>query len=64
METYTQEYLEESFDVALDDLYGYFTVGTMSFYASDILKSCDPIAYREELLNYENTFFSDMERVD
>lgn len=58
-ETYTQEYLEESFDVALDDLYGSFKIGNMTFFASDILKSCDPIAYRCELLDYEDAFFGE-----
>ena len=64
METYTEEYLQESFDVALDDIYGSFKIGSHTFFASDILKSCDPIAYRCDLLDYENTFFADMERVD
>ena len=64
METYTEQVLIDSFEMALDDIFGSFKIGTMEFFASDILKSCDPIAYRGELLNYEDTFFSDMERVD
>lgn len=55
----TDQVVIDSFDMALDDIYGSFKIGTHTFYASDILKSCDPIAYRCDLLDYENTFFGE-----
>ena len=36
---------EEAYDEMLDDVYGKFEIGYAEFYASTILKECDPIAY-------------------
>jgi hypothetical protein len=43
--------LEDMFDRDLDDMYEPYQIGYGKFYASDILKECDPIAYR--LSKYE-----------
>jgi len=36
----------EDFDQMLDDCYPAFTIGSMTFYPSQILFDCDPIAYQ------------------
>ena len=43
------------YEEMLDDCYEHFSMGEMTFYPSDILKSCDPIAYRVGF----NDFFDD-----
>lgn len=43
--------LEDMYDRDLDDMYEPYKIGYGTFYASDILKECDPIAYR--LSKYE-----------
>lgn len=48
----TEEEWAEQFDEMLDDCYEPFRMGGFTFYASDILKSCDPIAYDIELCDY------------
>ena len=47
---------EAEYDEFLDEIEGSVTVVGMEFYASDILKSCDPIAYRCGKVDYESTF--------
>jgi hypothetical protein len=42
----------ELFDEMLDELYPTFKMGELTFYASQILKSCDPVAYSIELTDY------------
>jgi hypothetical protein len=37
---------EEMFDEMLDELYPVYKIGELTFYPSQILKDCDPIAYR------------------
>lgn len=44
----------ELFEEMLDELYPTFKIGELTFYASQILKACDPIAYRIELADYLN----------
>jgi hypothetical protein len=44
----------EAFDNALDDCYEPFKIGEMTFYASDILRECDPIAYRIAVSEHED----------
>jgi hypothetical protein len=44
----------ELFEEMLDELYPAFKIGELTFYASQILKACDPIAYRIELTDYMN----------
>ena len=47
---------ESEYDEFLDEIEGSVTVAGMEFYASDILKSCDPTAYRCGKLEYEASF--------
>ena len=51
---YTVLKIEERFDEMLDDLYEPITIGFGKYYASDILKNCDPIAYRIGLSEFED----------
>jgi hypothetical protein len=53
--------LKQIFDEALDDSWGVFIIGDMKFYASQILKECDPIAYRVALADFESVY---LENVD
>jgi len=45
---------EEQYDEFLDEIYPPVNIGTLTFYASDILKNCDPIAYRIGMSEYED----------
>ena len=45
---------EEKFDEFLDEIYEPFKMGELTFYPSDILKSCDPIAYRVGFNEWED----------
>ena len=47
---------ESEYDDFLDEVEGSVTVAGMEFYASDILKSCDPVAYRCGKNDYESNF--------
>ena len=47
---------EAEYDDFLDEIEGSVTVAGMEFYASDILKSCDPVAYRCAKSDYESNF--------
>ena len=51
----TQDQLEEQFDEMLDDVYEPITIGFGKYYASQILKNCDPIAYRIGLQEYADS---------
>lgn len=51
----TQDQLEEQFDEMLDDVYEPITIGFGKYYASQILKNCDPIAYRIGLQDYADS---------
>ena len=42
------------FDDMLDESYKPFVIGNLTFTASQILRECDPVAYRESLLNFED----------
>ncbi len=44
---------EEQFDEMLDELYPVYRMGGLTFYPSQILKDCDPIAYRIALSECE-----------
>lgn len=47
---------EAEYDEFLDEIEGSVTVAGMEFYASDLLKSCDPVAYRCSKNDYESNF--------
>jgi hypothetical protein len=40
---------------------GTFTIGTLEFLPSDILKALDPIAYNEGLLDFEDMMLENVE---
>jgi hypothetical protein len=50
------ETLEERFDNTLDESYPEYTIGYLTFRPSQILKDCDPIAYRIGLSEFEEFF--------
>ena len=43
------------FDEMLDESYPIIQIGNLIFYPSQILRECDPIAYRQSLLDFEDT---------
>ena len=45
---------EQDFDEFLDEAYPVFRIGELTFYPSQILKNCDPIAYRIGLSEWED----------
>lgn len=46
--------IEEAYKEMLDDAYGIIKIGYVEFWASAVLKECDPIAYRIGLSEYED----------
>lgn len=53
----TKQFLPErndNFDQMLDECYPKFMIGAITFYPSDILYNCDPIAYAISVDEYEN----------
>ena len=42
------------FDEMLDESYPVFQIGDLTFYPSQILRECDPVAYRQSLLDFED----------
>jgi hypothetical protein len=51
----TNDEIRISFNEMLDDVYGDFYIAGMGFSASTILATCDPIAYEQGLLDYEDS---------
>ena len=54
--SFEYEISESDFDSYLDDVEQSINVCGMEFYPSDILKSCDPIAYRCAKSDYESNY--------
>ena len=50
----------DRFDEMLDECYPEYSMGWITFTPSQILRECDPIAYRIALSEYED-FFSEEE---
>jgi len=46
--------VKKMFDEMLDESYPIVTIGTLTFYPSQILRECDPVAYNESLLDFED----------
>lgn len=46
------EHCDLNYDDYLDESYGDFDIGYITFSASEILKNCDPVAYRCGLSDY------------
>ena len=53
--------LKQIFDEALDESWGTFKIADMTFYPSQILKECDPIAYRCSLSDIESDYLESLE---
>jgi hypothetical protein len=56
---YTENEAFEVFDSLLDDCMEPFRMGYLEFLPSEILKKMDPVAYREDFLNYINSAAED-----
>ena len=56
LDHFEYEVSESEFDDYLDGCYETVTVAGMEFYPSDILKSCDPVAYRCAKSDYESNY--------
>ena len=56
IDNFEYEVSESDFDNHLDDVEQPVNVCGMQFYPSDILKSCDPIAYRCAKSDYESNY--------
>lgn len=52
-------YVEENYDDILDEIYEPYEIGCCSFYASQILKECDPIAYHCGLSDEQSARYED-----
>ena len=62
IDSFEHEVSEADFDEFLDDIEEAITVCGMTFYPSDVLKSCDPIAYRCAKSDYESNY--DLDEVE
>lgn len=56
IDSFEYEVSESDFDEFLDEIEESVTVCGMTFYPSDILKSCDPVAYRCAKSDYESNY--------
>jgi hypothetical protein len=52
LEIMSEEQARDDYDAYLNDCYGVVTVGYSEFYPADVLKNCDPIAYRCGFADY------------
>ena len=52
----------DRFDEMLNDVYPEYSMGWVSFTPAQILKECDPIAYNESLLDFQDSYIDEMER--
>ena len=46
--------IEAMYDEFLNDSYGLVRIGSLVFEPAEVLKACDPIAYRVGLSDYES----------
>ena len=53
--------IEEAYVDMLNECYEPVKIGYAEFYASDILKNCDPIAYRIGLSEYIEEYLNEQE---
>lgn len=60
----TEAEKKESFDEFLDETNEPYKLGELTFPASDILKSCDPVAYRVYMSDWESWLEEDEENED
>lgn len=50
-----------NYDAFLDECYPVVTLGYSQFYPSDIIKNCDPIAYRVGFIDYVDMMMEEEE---
>lgn len=55
----TEEEMNEQFDEMLDECYEVVKIGYLTFYPSQILKECDPIAYQIGVQEYIDSILED-----
>lgn len=53
--------IEEAYVEMLNECYEPVKIGYSEFYASDILKNCDPVAYRIGLSEYIEEYLNEQE---
>jgi len=53
--------IEQEYKNMLDEVYGTVKIGSAEFNASEVLRECDPIMYREGLLDYQDSLEKDEE---
>lgn len=53
------EYADNSYDDLLDEDNEEYKIGYLTFSASDVLKNCDPVAYRCGQSDYESSILED-----
>lgn len=53
------EYADNSYDDLLDEDNEEYRIGYLTFSASDVLKNCDPVAYRCGKNDYESSLLED-----
>ncbi|NBW20371.1 MAG: hypothetical protein EBR82_71630 [Caulobacteraceae bacterium] len=51
-EKFTEDELEEMHDEMLDEVYPEIKIGNLTFYPSQVLANCDPIAYQISVNEY------------
>lgn len=55
------EYIDNNYDDLLDEDTEEYQIGYLTFYASDVLKNCDPVAYRCGQSDYESSILEEAE---
>ncbi len=61
LEEAVRNYCEENYDDWLDEINEEVHIGSLTFYPSQILRECDPIAYRVGLDDYVNSEYEESE---
>lgn len=56
IDSFEYEVSEDAFDEFLDDVEESVIIAGITFYPSDILKNCDPVAYRCSKADYESSY--------
>ena len=59
LEEEVRQNVEDNYDDMLDELYEPYEVGASTFYASQVLKECDPIAYNCGIDDFVDSQLSD-----
>lgn len=59
LESAISDYVDENYDDLLDEIYDEVKIGYCTFYASEILKNCDPITYRCGIDDFVNSELED-----